>query len=149
MCTVSTLQPGYSIVPSNSMPAVVSSEQAVVSARMDDSEGHQLLQMPAADGSDNENIIQKQQKQIEDLTRALERSRQQLIETQNQQQTSGKVEIIQDEIFILVQAHSESFSNPSPPGFHCKKTFLSTSNFHLNTCLSGTLVVFYRFSRED
>jgi len=93
MCTVSTLQPGYSIVPSNSMPAVVNSEQAVVSARMDDSEGHQLLQMPAADGSDNENIIQKQQKQIEDLTRALERSRQQLIETQNQQQTSGKVQI--------------------------------------------------------
>ena len=92
MCTVSTLQPGYSIVPSNSMPAVVmSSEQAVVSARMDDSEGHQLLQIPAADGSDNENIIQKQQKQIEDLTRARERSRQQLIETQNQQQTSGKV----------------------------------------------------------
>jgi len=100
MCTVSTLQPGFSIVPSNSLPAVVSSQQAIVSARMDDSEVHQqhslpdqLLQMPAAGGDDNENIIQKQQKQIEDLTRALERSRQLLIETQNQQQTSGKVQL--------------------------------------------------------
>ena len=36
-------------------------------------------------------IIKQQQQQIEELTRALEKSRQMLIQTQNQQQASGKV----------------------------------------------------------